>query len=314
MPQNIPFRSIGDVRNAKGSQDAHSDEPKRVAGGTHVLWQKRVDPPHHTRYDRPMLIDTHAHIADPEFDADREAVIERALAADVRKIILIGTGLDSSRRAVALAEKYPFLWAAVGLHPHDAAQLDDETLQSLAELADHPKVVGWGETGLDFFYKHSTEDAQCRAFVKQIRMAKEKELPLVVHTREAWDKTFEIMIEENIQSHAMKHGVVLHCFTGDRAIAEKAVGLGCTISFSGILTFKKALPIQEAAAAIGLENIVIETDSPYLAPQGFRGKRNEPSFVRGVAEKIAEIKNIPFDTVAQTTSQNAEALFRLSPR
>ncbi len=263
-------------------------------------------------YDRPMLIDTHAHIADPEFDADREAVIERALASDVGKMVLIGTGLESSQRAVSLAEQHAFMWAVVGLHPHDADQLDDEVLEALARLADHPKVVGWGECGLDFFYNHASKAAQISAFTKQIHRAKEKQLPLVVHTRDAWEETFEIMAQENIQAHAEENGVVLHCFTGDRVQAEKAIALGCTISFSGILTFKKALPIQEAAAAVPLDKIVIETDSPYLAPQGFRGKRNEPAYVRGVAEKIAEIKNLSFETVAQATTQNAEALFRLS--
>ncbi len=257
-----------------------------------------------------MLIDTHAHIADPEFDHDREEVIDRALASDVRKIILIGTGLESSQRAVALSEKYPFLWATVGLHPHEAKELDADYLHSLAQLADHPKVVGWGECGLDFFYQHSSQEAQISAFIKQIRMAKERALPLVIHTRDAWEETFETLEKENIRAHADQHGVVLHCFTGNKAVAEKAIGLGCYISFSGILTFKKATEIQEAAAEIDLNKLVIETDSPYLAPDGYRGKRNEPSYVRVIAEKIALIRNLSFETVSQHTTENAERLFR----
>lgn len=261
-----------------------------------------------------MLIDTHAHIADPEFDHDREEVIERALTSDVRKIVLIGTGLESSQRAIALAEKYPFLWATVGLHPHEAKALDADYLHSLAKLADHPKVVGWGECGLDFFYKHSSSEVQISAFIEQIRMAKEKALPLVIHTRDAWKETFEILEKENIRAHADRYGVVLHCFTGNKAVAEKAIGLGCYVSFSGILTFKKATEIQEAAATIDLNKLVIETDSPYLAPDGYRGKRNEPSYVRVIAEKVALLRNLSFEKVAQITSKNAERLFWSSPQ
>lgn len=259
-----------------------------------------------------MLVDSHAHIADPEFDHDREDVIERALASDIHKIILIGTGLESSQRAVALAEKYPFLWATVGLHPHEAKDLDEKVLQSLAQLAEHSKVVGWGETGLDFFYNHSSREVQYSAFIKQIRMAKEKTLPLVIHSRDAWKETFEILEKENVREHADTYGVVLHCFTGDKEIAEKAIDLGFYISFSGILTFKNAKEIQEAAGAIDLNKLLIETDSPYLAPDGYRGKRNEPAYIRVIAEKIAAIRNLSFETVSQITSKNAERLFRRS--
>lgn len=258
-----------------------------------------------------MLIDTHCHIADTEFDADREAVIERALASDVGTMILIGTGLESSRRAVKLAEKYSFLWASVGLHPHDASQLDDKLLKDLGQLANHPKVVGWGECGLDFHYNHSSREEQCHAFIEQIQLAKNKGLPLIIHSRNAWEETFDILMKENIRNHAEKSGVVLHCFTGDRAIAEKGIGLGFYISFSGIMTFKKAMAVQEAAGSIDLNKVVIETDAPYLAPQGFRGKRNEPAYVRGIAEKLAEIRNLSLETVSKITSKNAQCLFRL---
>lgn len=258
-----------------------------------------------------MLIDTHTHIADLEFDPDRGEVIGRALAADVRKMILIGTDLSSSLRAVALAEQYSFMWATVGLHPHESKEASDIVLQSLEELAAHPKVVGWGETGLDYYYQHSPRENQRRAFVEQIRLAKKKRLPLVIHTRDAWEETFEILKQENMSQHAEEVGAVFHCFTGDKEIARRAVEFGFYLSFSGIVTFPKATALQEAAASAPSERIVIETDAPYLSPHGFRGKRNEPAFVRATAEKIAQLRNCSFDTVSQFTSQNADRLFKL---
>jgi TatD DNase family protein len=259
-----------------------------------------------------MLIDSHTHIADPEFDADREAVIERALAADVQKMILIGTDLASSQRAVTLAEQYPFLWATVGLHPHEAKMLDQDLLQSLEQLAEHPKVVGLGETGLDFHYNFSSPEEQRRAFVEQIGLAKRKRLPLVIHTREAWDETFEILEQEGAPAHAAEIGAVFHCFTGDSAVAERAVRFGFYLSFSGIMTFPKALSLHQAAASVDLSRLLIETDAPYLAPQGYRGKRNEPAYVRVIAEKLAQLRNCPFEKIAEITSGNAERLFKLS--
>ncbi len=258
-----------------------------------------------------MLIDTHTHISFSEFDADRELVIERALEADVGKMILVGTDLESSQNAIALAEQHPFLWATVGLHPHDAKDLDDDMLQALEKLADHPKVLAWGEVGIDLYYEHSTLKEQRHAFIAQIRLAKKKRLPLVVHTRDAWKETFDLLVDEGVQAHAEAHGAVFHCFTGDREIAERGIDLGFMISFSGIMTFKKAEALQEAAATIDLNKIVIETDAPYLAPQGKRGKRNEPAYVRFVAEKLAELRNVSYETIAEATSINAERLFRL---
>lgn len=259
-----------------------------------------------------MLIDTHTHIADPEFDPDRPEVIERAVAADVRKMVLIGTDLLSSRRAVALAEQHPFMWATIGLHPHESKGAD-EILGPLEQLAGHPKVVGWGETGLDYYYRHSPPEAQRSAFIEQIRIAKRKRLPLVIHTREAWEETFEILEQEGIGQHAEEVGAVFHCFTGDKEIARRAAELGFYLSFSGIVTFPKAASIQDAAAAIDFERIVIETDAPYLSPRGFRGKRNEPAYLRATAEKIAQLRNCSFETIAETTSRNADRLFKLPP-
>ncbi len=258
-----------------------------------------------------MLIDTHSHIADAEFSKDQEAVIKRALEADVQKMIVIGTGLDSSRRAIALAEKYPFLYATVGLHPHDAKECNDALLDQFDQLTNHPKVVGIGEAGYDFYYNHSTIEAQRHAFTEQIRLAKKKELPLVIHTRDAWEETFRLFDAENIREHAENIGVVLHCFTGDKEIALQGTRMGLYISFSGIMTFKNAKAIQEAASTVDLDKIVVETDAPYLAPQGFRGKRNEPAYVTTVAEKLADLRNLPYDTIARMTTENAERLFHL---
>lgn len=259
-----------------------------------------------------MLIDTHCHISDLEFDADRDAVIERALSAGVKKMIVIGTGLASSQRALTLAEKHPFIWATVGLHPHDAKELDDSLLATFRKMAGHPKVVGIGEMGFDLFYNHSSLEMQRHAFIAQIRLAKEKQLPLVIHTRDAWPETFELFEKEEIRTHAAHVGVVLHCFTGDKEIAERGIDFGCYLSFSGIMTFKKAFDVQEAAASVDINKILVETDAPYLAPQGKRGKRNEPAYVTIVAQRLAELRNMSFDSLCETTTRNAEHLFRLS--
>ncbi len=259
-----------------------------------------------------MLIDTHTHIADPEFDIDREVVIERALSANVQKMILIGTDLASSKRAVALAERYPFLFATVGLHPHESHVMNETLLISLKSLCGHPKVVGCGEMGLDYHYHHATQEDQRHAFVAQIRLAKEKRLPLIVHSREAWEEMFDYLEQEQVQTHAKEVGAVFHCFTGDKKVAERAIDLGFYISFSGIVTFPKAADLQEIASTMPIEKMLIETDAPYLAPQGFRGKRNEPAYVRVVAEKIAALRSCSLEEIAVQTSQNAIRLFGLS--
>ncbi len=260
-----------------------------------------------------MLIDTHCHISDIEFDPDRDAVIEAAIAAGVKKMIVIGTGIASSQRAIVLAEQYPFIWATVGLHPHDAKECDANLLNTFREMVAHPKVVAIGEMGFDLFYNHSSLEMQRHAFTEQIRLAKEKQLPLVIHTRDAWPETFDLFEKEDIATHAKHVGVVLHCFTGDKEIAKRATDLGCYLSFSGIMTFKKAFDIQAAAVSVDMNKVLLETDAPYLAPQGKRGKRNEPAYVTLVAKKLAELRNIPFDVLCETTTRNAERLFHLNP-
>lgn len=258
-----------------------------------------------------MLIDTHTHLNDPEFDGDRPEVIQRALDAGVKKMVLVGTDLPSSERAVALAEQYPFLFATVGVHPHESKGWNEPLSDAIERLARTPKVVGIGECGLDFYYNHSPRESQRHAFVEQIRLAKRCALPLVVHTRDAWAETFELLEKEKVKDHAADIGAVFHCFTGNKEIVQQALRFGFYISFSGIMTFPKALSLQESAALTDLTKILIETDAPYLAPQGFRGKRNEPAYVRAVAEKLAELHFLSLEEISNITSRNAIRLFKL---
>ncbi len=253
-----------------------------------------------------MLIDTHTHLHDPQFDTDRETVIQRARQNGVDLMITIGTDLETSRQAVELAERYDFVFATVGVHPHEVKTIQDNSYQVLERLAQRPKVVAYGEVGLDFYYMHSPKDLQQRHFREQIRLAKRLGLPLVIHTRQAPKETLVILQEEE----ADEIGGVFHCYTGDLPTAQAAISLNFFISFSGILTFLKALDLQEVARQIPVESLLVETDCPYLAPMPHRGKRNEPSYVRHVAEKLAQLKALPYEELAQITFQNTRKLFK----
>jgi TatD DNase family protein len=253
-----------------------------------------------------MLIDTHTHLHDPQFDADREAVIQRARQEGVDLMITIGTDLETSHQAVELAERYDFIFATVGIHPHDVKTIQDNSYQTLERLAQHPKVVAYGEVGLDFYYMHSPKDLQLSHFREQIRLAKRLGLPLVIHTRQAPEETLSILQEEK----ADEIGGVFHCYTGDLPTAQSAMSLNFSISFSGILTFLKALDLQEVARQIPAESLLIETDCPYLAPIPYRSKRNEPSYVRHVAEKLAQLKALSYEDLTRMTSQNTRKLFK----
>ncbi len=253
-----------------------------------------------------MLIDTHTHLHDPQFDTDRETVIQRARQNGVDLMITIGTDLETSRQAVELAERYDFVFATVGVHPHEVKTIQDNSYQVLERLAQRPKVVAYGEVGLDFYYMHSPKDLQQRHFREQIRLAKRLGLPLVIHTRQAPKETLVILQEEE----ADEIGGVFHCYTGDLPTAQAAISLNFFISFSGILTFLKALDLQEVARQIPVESLLVETDCPYLAPMPHRDKRNEPSYVRHVAEKLAQLKALPYEELAQITFQNTRKLFK----
>lgn len=258
-----------------------------------------------------MLIDTHCHIFFPEYDSDREAVIKRALSDGIGKMVIVGTDYASSQQAIALASEYPFMFAAVGLHPHEAKFMDKALLSQLEQLSNHPKVVAIGETGLDFYYNKSEQEQQKKSFLAQIALAKKRRLPLIIHTRDAWDATFEILEKED-PDYFREVGSVFHCFTADKAMADRATAMGIYVSFSGIVTFAKTAALQEAATTVDSRFILIETDAPFLAPQGFRGKRNEPAYLSTTAEKIAALRSCSKEEVAEITTANANRLFRLN--
>ncbi|MGH7274284.1 MAG: TatD family hydrolase [Nitrospiria bacterium] len=255
-----------------------------------------------------MLIDTHTHLHDPEFDADLAAVIERARQTGIGRMITIGTDLESSRKAVQLAERYDLIYATVGVHPHEVKTLREESYDSLEHLvrsASGGKVVGYGEVGLDYYYMHSPKELQQKHFRGQIRLARKLRLPLIIHTRQAPEETLAILKEVK----ADEVGGVFHCYTGDLATAQAAIAMNFFISFSGILTFPKATDLQTVAREIPMEHLLIETDCPYLAPVPHRGKRNEPAYVCHVAEKLALIKGLPCEEIIDLTTKNARRLF-----
>lgn len=255
------------------------------------------------------VIDSHAHIQGTEFDKDREEVLQRARDVGLTAIILIGTDLESSTQAVALAEQHDLLYATVGIHPHEAATIQKDTYHVVRRIAATPKVVGYGEIGLDYYYDHSPRDVQRKAFREQIRLGRELGLPLVIHSREAASDTLTILKEDG----ASDVGGVFHCFSGDPAMAREAMAMGFSISFSGVITFKNARTLLDVVKVVPLEKIMVETDSPYLTPHPHRGTRNEPAFVRYVVGKIAELKGVSPEEVARITSLNTTALFRLHP-
>jgi TatD DNase family protein len=253
-----------------------------------------------------MLIDSHAHIQSKEYADEREAVIARAHDAGVEKIIAVGGAGDmsSNTEAVALAAAFPDIYATVGMHPHDAKDVGDDELRKLVELAAHPKVVAIGETGLDYYYNHSPHDVQRRVFTRFIHMARDTGLPIVVHERDAAQEAAELLRGEGRGLRG-----VIHCFTGNYDAARAYLDLGFYISFTGIITFKSAAPLREVVQKVPLERMLVETDSPFLTPVPHRGRRNEPAYVRLVAETVAQVKGIHFDEVARATTRNTAALF-----
>ena len=253
------------------------------------------------------LVDSHAHIQGTEFAADVAQVIRQAQAAGVERIIVVGGAgeLSSNDEALELATSYPGLFATVGMHPHDAREVNEEDLKRLQELARDPKVVAIGETGLDFYYDHSPREIQIELFCQFIHMARQAGLPIVVHNREAQREVAELIRNEGKRE---LRGVI-HCFTGDYEAAREFLDLGFYLSFTGIITFKKADSLRDVVRKLPLDRILVETDSPYLAPVPHRGKRNEPAFVRFVAETVAQIRGLRMDQVAEATSRNAEELF-----
>ena len=252
-----------------------------------------------------MLIDTHAHLEMREFSDDRDDVIQRAREAGVEYIVTIGTTVESSRDAVMLADKYDFIYAAVGIHPHEVKDILHPAYEILRHFAQHKKVVAYGEVGLDYHYEHSPRTDQKRKFRDMLREARELGLPVIIHDRDAHEDTLQILSEE----WSPDLGGVMHCFSGDTEMANKVIEMGLSISVAGPITFPKAESLREVVRQIPIEHLLIETDSPYLAPQAVRGKRNEPAYVRHTAAAIAAIKGLSFDDVARITSFNAMQLF-----
>jgi TatD DNase family protein len=252
-----------------------------------------------------MLIDTHAHLEMREFNDDREDVIKRARDAGVEYIITIGTTVESTRDAVMLADKHDCIYAAVGIHPHETKDVLHPAYEIVRHFAQHKKVVAYGEIGLDYYYEHTQRSVQQRKFRDMLHEARELMLPVIIHDRDAHEDTLRILREE--WDPAL--GGVMHCFSGDIEYAKQVMALGFRISIAGPVTFPKAEALRETVRQVPIESMLIETDAPYLAPQAFRGKRNEPAFVRFTAEEVAKVKGLSFDDVARITSFNAMQLF-----
>ncbi|MGO8796837.1 MAG: TatD family hydrolase [Candidatus Sulfotelmatobacter sp.] len=262
-----------------------------------------------------MFVDSHAHLDGARFDADREAVIARARAAGVETIVAIGNGdgPDQVDCGIRLAEKYDFIYATLGIHPHEARLADEAAYERMAGLARHPKVLAWGEIGLDYFYDHSPRDEQKTVFIRQMELAAAAKLPIVIHCRpsdgsdNAWEDCLGLM-QQNWLPKGL--GGILHCFTGNWPQAKRALDMGFMISFAGNLTFPKAQQIRDAALEVPLERILIETDCPYLAPVPHRGKRNEPAFVAHTAQKLGELRGLTAEEVGILTTRNFYNFFK----
>ena len=259
-----------------------------------------------------MLIDSHAHLDMPHFDADRDAVIARAQEAGVTAILTLGVDGASSQRAVALAQQYEGVFAAVGIHPHEAQHAtpeDYKVLMGLGRECEANRIIAWGEIGLDYHYDHSPRDVQQREFRRQIRMARELDLPVCIHSREAHDDVLTILDEEQ----AIDVGVVMHCFSGDERVARRCLDLGFYISFAGPITFTNARKLPTVVPLVPDERLLIETDAPYLSPHPWRGRehRNEPSRVAIIAARLAELKGTSVEAVGQRATENFKTLFKV---
>jgi len=253
-----------------------------------------------------MLVDSHCHLDFPEFAAELDAVVARAKAAGVGLCVTIGTKMSSFPRVREVAEHFDNVWCSVGIHPHEAEGELLESAEPLTEAARHPKVVGIGETGLDYYYEHSPREAQQKNFRAHIAAARETGLPLIVHTRDADDDTILILREEMARGPFTG---LIHCFTGTQALADAALEIGFSISVSGIATFKNSQALRDVIASVPLDRLLVETDAPYLAPVPVRGKRNEPAFVAHTAEVLARLKGLSTGALAAATTDNFFRLF-----
>ena len=269
-----------------------------------------------TNNQRPIFVDSHAHLEMGQFDTDRPAMLQRARDAGIETILAIGsgTGPGSLDCAIQLAEQHELIYATIGIHPHEAKLATDADFEEMSQLAKRPKVLAWGEIGLDYFYDHSPRDVQQQVFLKQLQLAQPAKLPVIIHCRpsdnseDAWDDCLRLLQEDWARSGL---GGILHCFTGSWSHATKALDMGFMISFAGNITFPKAQQIREAAKQTPLDKMLIETDSPFLAPVPHRGKRNEPIFVKEVARQVGELRGLSTDDVGLQTAKNFYRFFSL---
>jgi TatD DNase family protein len=257
-----------------------------------------------------QIIDSHAHLEFPQFDEDRPAVLERARAAGVETLLAIGsgTGPDRLNAAIPFAEQHDWIYATVGIHPHEAKLATEEHFQRLDELARHSRVLGWGEIGLDYYYDHSPREVQQEVFRRQLVQARAAKLPVIIHCRDAWTDCLD-MLERDWRPSGL--GGILHCFTGTLGDARRGLDMGFMVSFAGNVTYPKMQHLRDVARELPLECLLTETDSPFLPPQGKRGKRNEPAFVVEVAQALANVRNLGSDEIAATTAANFRNFFRL---
>lgn len=259
-----------------------------------------------------MLVDHHCHLDFPDFAADLDGVVARARAVGVGAMVTISTRIRRFDQVLAVAERYDDVYCSVGTHPHNAHEELDFKPADIVRLAEHPKVVAIGEAGLDYHYKHSTPEAQAEGFRNHIAAARETGLPLEIHTREADDDTIRILEDEHANGGPFP--AILHCYTGGKALALRAVELGLYVSFSGVITFKKTEALREIASLVPLDRILVETDAPFLAPVPYRGKTNEPAYVAHTAATVAEVRGITADVLAKATTDNFFRLFKKAKR
>ena len=253
-----------------------------------------------------MLFDTHAHMNDPAYDEDRGNIMLGLNEKGVGLVMNVGCCLESSGDCIALAEKYPFVYASVGSHPDSADEVNEEVIEAYRQMAQHPKVLAIGEIGLDYYYETIPREIQQKAFRMQMQLAKELDMPVIVHERNAHDDGMRIVKEFK--------GVtgVFHCYSGSAEMARQLVDRGWYIGFTGVLTFKNARKAVETAASIPLERIVLETDCPFMAPEPFRGRRNDPGYLYRMAERLAEIRDLPVEEIWEVTTENAKRLYRMN--
>ena len=257
-----------------------------------------------------MLVDSHCHLDFPDFADDLDGIVARAEASGVGRMVTISTRVQRLPELLAIAERFPNVYCSVGTHPHHADEEDGIPTDELVKLAQHPKVVAFGEAGLDYFYEHGSREAQARGFRTHIAAARATGLPLVIHTREA-DEDCARILEDEMGKGAFS--AVLHCYTGGRDLAMTAIGLGLSIGFTGIVTFKKSQALRDLAAELPADRVLVETDAPYLAPGKYRGKRNEPAYVVETAKVLAEIRGVSLDEIARQTTANFFNLFGKVP-